>query len=218
MTAAPCWVAFVASEDERAVATFERRVSGRVTRYHVEGSVPVRGEATTRLAPGWSMLRVEHDAPIPFPEDALPNRLTVFRGVTKHLFYTGRAQRDELNERSRGELGPSPETAAVLIPIAKAPAWWQLAQDQRQAHFERHGVHEGHTAIGLRYVDRVFRKLYHCRYSDAPGPYDFLTYFEFQKSHADDFKRLLAELRDPNRNPEWSFVTLEFEVWLTKLG
>lgn len=218
MTVAPCWAVFVAGADERAVETFERRLSGRVTRYHVEGIVSVTGEIPTELAPGWSMLRVERDTPVQLPEDALPDQLVVFRGVTKHLFYTARMKRDELNKRSRGELEPSPETAAVLIPIAKATAWWQLAQDQRQAYFDRHGVREGHTAIGLRYVDRVFRKLYHSRYLDAPSPYDFLTYFEFPKSHTDDFKRLVAELRDLDRNPEWSFVTLEFEVWLTKLG
>ena len=52
MTATPCWVAFVAGEDERTVEAFERKVGGRVTRYQVEEIVSVAGEAPTRLAPG----------------------------------------------------------------------------------------------------------------------------------------------------------------------
>ena len=74
----------------------------------------------------------------------------------------------------------------------------------------------GHTAIGIRYVDRVFRKLYHSRYTDPPTPYDFLTYFEFNRSDQASFHMLLNELRDTGRNPEWSYVELEYEIWMTK--
>jgi len=34
----------------------------------------------------------------------------------------------------------------------------------------------------------------------------------------DDFKTLLGELRDTARNPEWAYVDLEYEIWMTKIG
>jgi len=43
------------------------------------------------------------------------------------------------------------------------------------------------------------------------------TYFEFDRKHTDGFKRLLAGLRDPERNPEWKYVDREYEIWMTKL-
>ena len=105
----------------------------------------------------------------------------------------------------------------MLIPIGKSDEWWELALDQRQAYFQR-GVKEGHTAIGLRYVDRVFRKLYHSRYLDPTANYDFLTYFEFYDQYANDFRKLLVELRDSTLNPEWNYVNLEFEIWMNKVA
>jgi chlorite dismutase len=107
---------------------------------------------------------------------------------------------------------------AVLIPIGKSEEWWKLAQDQRQAYFQKTDTHQGHTAIGLKYVDRVFRKLYHSRYLNAALGYDFLTYFEFEDVYEKDFKDLLAELRDTSGNPEWAYVNLEFEIWMTKIA
>ena len=62
----------------------------------------------------------------------------------------------------------------------------------------------------------MYRKLYHSRYAGASLPYDFLTYFEFRSSFKDDFKALLAELRDTERNPEWAYVRLEYEIWMIK--
>ena len=141
-----------------------------------------------------------------------------YHGVTQHLQYTSNAQRQKLDERSISELEPSGDTTAVLIPIGKSEAWWKLAQDQRQAHFQRTNTHEGHTAIALKYADRVFRKLYHSRYLNAALNYDFLTYFEFKDAHEEDFRTLLAELRDTGGNPEWAYVDLEFEIWMTKIG
>lgn len=217
MTAAPCWTVFVAGEDERAVRELAGGVDGRVTRYRLEAVVPVAGAVPSGLAPGQTVVRLESAAPITVRENMAGDRVW-FHGVTQHLSYTGRAARDLLNERSRDALPPSPATSAVLIPIAKSATWWHLAQDERQTYFERGGGHDGHTAIGLPYVDRIFRRLYHCRYAGGPGPYDFLTYFEFHASHRGDFERLLSELRDPDRNPEWTFVAREFEAWMTKVA
>ena len=123
-----------------------------------------------------------------------------------------------MDKHSVSELLPSDHTTAVLIPIGKSEEWWKLAQDQRQSYFEKTGKHQGHTAIGLKYVDRVFRKLYHSRYLNSSVGYDFLTYFEFKDSYEEDFRALLAELRDTKKNPEWVFVDREYEIWMTKIG
>jgi chlorite dismutase len=129
------------------------------------------------------------------------------RGVVQHLHYTTLEERADLTARSRAELPPSPQTTAVLIPIRKSAEWWQLAQDQRGAHF-----HSAHTPVGAPYVETIFRKLYHSRYLGTP--YDFLTYFEFPVDEADTFRALLAALR---ATPEWAYVEEEHEVWMTKL-
>ncbi len=142
----------------------------------------------------------------------------MFHGVTQPLHYASAVQSRELDTRSRAEFEPSNKTTAVLIPIGKSQDWWQLAQDRRQAHFQTNEEYQGHTAIGIRYVDRVFRKLYHSRYTSPLTPYDFLTYFEFNSAHQDAFERLLSELRDTARNPEWAYVKLEYEIWMTKIG
>lgn len=130
----------------------------------------------------------------------------------------GIPQRKELDRHSISELEPSNQTIAVLIPIGKSEEWWKLAQDQRSVYFQKTHAHEGHTAFGLKYVDRVFRKLYHSRYLSATLGYDFLTYFEFSDVYEKDFRTLLAELRDTSSNPEWAYVSHEFEIWMTKIG
>ena len=72
-------------------------------------------------------------------------------------------------------------------------------------------------SIGANYVDRIHRKLYHTRYAVETRDHDFITYFEFDRAHTDDFQRLLTALRDPERNPEWKYVDREYEIWMTKM-
>jgi hypothetical protein len=167
------------------------------------------------------MMRVENEAPVGFRADqhlGAGRRFIPFRGVTETLHYTTQAQQDELGARAHPEFAPSEDTIGVLIPIGKSSAWWSLPQDARQPFFGGRDQSPGHTAIGLPYVDRVFRKLYHSRYLPDAVPYDFLTYFEFNRAHAEDFRRLLQELRDVEHNPEWAYVDLEYEIWTQKLG
>jgi len=215
------WVLFIASENERLLhQIIEHRHGSRLSRYRINDLTPVIGTPPAGLAPGLSLIRLESDTPIPLAEASLSNgeaSLIIFRGVTQHLHYTSASQSQELAARSRPEVAPSPEARAVLIPIGKSRDWWQLLQDRREVHFQTRAAQPGHTAIGIRYVDRVFRKLYHSRYLSPPAPYDFLTYFEFNSAHQDDFKRLLGELRDTAQNPEWAYVALEYEIWLTKI-
>lgn len=224
MSAAPSertWVLFVASSDEHLLHEIAGRQNARVSKYRIDAITPIAGKVPQGIAPGWSVVRLESDAPIQLPEEfksASKGRIITFHGVTESLHYTSETQRKELNARSREELKASNETTAVLIPVGKSPKWWQLAQDQREAYFQPSERYKGHTAIGLRYVDSVFRKLYHSRYIETPAPYDFLTYFEFKDRHRDDFKKLLNDLRDTAVSPEWNYVELEYEIWMRKIG
>ena len=175
----------------------------RITRYAVDRVNPVRGRALEGVAPGARLTRIESEERPGAPGAPLT-------GVTTHLVYTSAAARRELTVSPAPESGPT----AVLIPISKSAAWWALAQDERQAHFERAA---GHLSVGLPYSDRIFRRLYHARH--LPGAvWDVLTYFEFPRDRTEEFESLLAGLRDPQKNPEWSFVERETEVWMTKLA
>jgi chlorite dismutase len=167
------------------------------------------------------VVRAESETP-PVSIKSLPmvrrSPIVVFYGVTEELHYTSPAQRGKLDKYSRPELDPSEQTTAVLIPVAKSPEWWHLTQDERQAYFQQTRTSQGHTTIGLPYVDRIYRRLYHSRHLPKPSKYDFLTYFEFRDADAPAFRELLAKLRDVKRNPEWRYVNREFEVWMTKLA
>lgn len=214
------WVLFISSSDEHILHEIAGRQNGRLSKYRIDAITPVIGKVPAGLAPGWGVVRIESDAPIQLPEEfqsTSKGRIITFRGVSENLHYTSDAQRRELNERSHTEFKPSNETTAVLIPIGKSLNWWQLAQDQREAYFQTSKKYKGHTAIGLSYVDRVFRKLYHSRYTGGSTPYDILTYFEFNDRHRDDFKMLVNELRDTTRNPEWAYIELEYEIWMRKI-
>lgn len=212
---------FAAGNGERGPSRIFFQPEGRVSRYTLDAVQAVSGPVPAALASARTLVRLESAFPIPPDLDASEgDSFCSFRGMTRHLHYTNAVQRLELNARSHAELGPSGQTTAVLIPIRKSEDWWQLAQDERQSHFHEGGPGkpEGHTAIGMRYTDRIFRRLYHCRYGGAPSPYDFLTYFEFPKVLAPEFRKLLAELRDRARNPEWGYVENEFEIWATKVA
>lgn len=219
-TSPQTWTLFIASREREVLQQITRRQNWRLNQYRIHDLVRVAGEAPGGLGPSWGMVRIESDAPIQLAEESNPTEAPIiaFRGVTQHLHYTTKVEQTELEARSHAEFEPSSETSAVLIPIGKSPQWWQLAQDSRERYFGTTETREGHTAIGLRHVDRVFRKLYHSRYMDPPLPYDFLTYFEFQSMNKEDFRILLNELRDTERNPEWAYVQLEYEIWMTKIG
>ncbi len=219
-TSPQTWATFIASRDTNILQQITWRQNCRLNQYRIHDIVRVAGEVPEELGPSGGMVRIESDTSIQLAEESNPAEVPIiaFHGVTQHLHYTTEVQRAELDARSHAEFEPSDETTAVLIPIGKSPQWWQLAQDSRQSYFGKAETYEGHTAIGLRYVDRVFRKLYHSRYAGRPLAYDFLTYFEFQSMHKDDFRILLNELRDTERNPEWAYTQLEYEIWMTKIG
>ena len=185
----------------------------RANAYDVTRITPVIGNLTLDLPS--RILRIESTRRLTHA-DQLPSPL--FCGATQHLQYTDQAQRHELLKQGVAEQVPSPQTVTVIIPIRKSQAWWDLAQDQRVAFYQKSADRIGHTAIGLPYVSHIFRRLYHCRYLESAGAFDFITYFEFQDEHTDEFLHLLQSLRDVNQNPEWAYVEAEIEIWAKKIS
>lgn len=211
------WVHFLSGTG--IPAWFSMEGLWRIDWYRVQEVIPVQGEAPFLLRRGIDLVRIETGSPIRFSGDEItaagftPLHL---QGVMQHLHYTGRTEREELERISRPEPGLSEEIVAVVILVGKSEAWWKMDQDERQVLFQKTPRHEGHHNIGARYAERIYRRLYHSRYVHPAAPYDFITYFEFEASHAADFRSLLSELRDFRKNPEWLYVDFECEVWMTK--
>lgn len=208
------WGYFFAAPDKASVEKLSDGRKQSMTLYRVDKIEATRGEVGVRIKPGSTLVRVETAARLTVPAEAKGPTL-LLQGVPQHLEYMSKVQRDKLS--SRPEFPPSKDTVAVVIPIRKSAAWWALAHDERSIHFQKTEGKKGHTAIGAAYVDRIHRKLYHTRYAVETRDHDFITYFEFDRAQTDDFKRLLAAVRDTDQNPEWKSVDHEYEIWMTKL-
>lgn len=211
------WGTFVFLSEYPNMAPVSQDASTAV--YQIEGFIERSGEPIVLAPPARWILRMES------PDRAALEEATQtlvsqcgrpLIGVTQRLRYTTADQQAELLRAPAQPVDASGTSVAVLIPIAKSDAWWELPHDERQRHFLQTERTEGHTAIGLRYADRIYRKLYHSRYIHPPQGFDFLTYFEFPEDLAEDFRALLSNLRDPELNPEWAFVKREIEIWLRK--
>jgi hypothetical protein len=210
------WAYFFAAPDQASVKKLFGERKQSLSLYKVEKVVAIRGRLGVDVKPGSTIVRVETAAKLAAAAEVkMPTLL--LHGVPQHLQYTSKEQRDDLAKSSRVELPPSKDTVAVIIPIRKSAAWWALPHDERQAHFQKKGDKIGHTAIGAKYAKRIYRKLYHTRYAVETTDHDFITYFEFERSHTEDFTRLLQQLRDPEQNPEWGFVDREYEIWTAKI-
>lgn len=197
------------------VADAEITQSVRLTRFTIDQCRAIAGPAPN-LQSGSPLLRLETSTLITLPIDPALQ----FRGTAQHLNYSAAHQRADLESRSRSPFPDgTPGVIGVMIPIHKTDAWWQLAPEIRTAHFQKAGEHHQHAAIGSPYVERIYRKLYHSRYTggpESPIPYDFVTYFEFLEPDRAAFEELLAGLRDTKLNPEWAYVDGEFEVWMRR--
>ena len=216
-TAAPTWVLFAVSNDLAFLEATTNKHAGNRTYYTVTDFNAVIGQPVHGIEAGNHVVRIESNAPVMLAPHKPDMHVVVFRGVTQHLHYTNKEDKEKLLAESTGEMNPSPSTTAVIIPIRKSAGWWALTQDQRQAFFHKTKSSEGHTNIGRPFAGSVYRKLYHSRYTGSPLPYDFVTYFEFPADHAEDFNHLLSNLRDVSKNPEWESVELEFEIRMTKI-
>lgn len=193
----PTWVRFTRGAAPANVP------ASKVERYRVEDVRTVRGAPLAGFTEGDALFRTESTGALPAGEGDLV-------GVLQHLVYMRAAEREPLATTEE----PGPNAVCVLIPMNKSAAWWQLAADERDSLFRGSG-RPGHVEVGRPFARTITRRLYHGRPLPGAG-WDFLTYFEFLPERRDDFLKLLAGLRDLERNPEWSYVERESEVWLAR--
>jgi chlorite dismutase len=131
----------------------------------------------------------------------------LLRGSTGHVRYVEQAEKSAL-AKVTPPLGRPEATRAALIPIRKADAWWELAQDERRAVLEQRSQH---ISLGLKYLPAIARRLYHAR--ELGEPFDFLTWFEYAPQHASAFEELVAALR---ATEEWKYVDREVDLRLVR--
>jgi chlorite dismutase len=166
--------------------------------WRVTSIARVKGETLARV-PALSVISGDSIA-LPLLPSATSWRLA---GVTSHVRYVERAEKEQLAAVQAG-LGRPEATQAALIPIRKNNAWWELTQEERRKIFEDKSHH---IAASLKYLPAIARQLYHCR--DLGEPFDFLTWFEYAPEHASAFEELVAMLR---ASEEWSYVEREVDV------
>lgn len=136
-------------------------------------------------------------------------RLETRFAVTRQLNYTDadtlQRLKDNAPKRGNGEEQPN----VVVFPLSKTSAWWAQTQEKRQNYFFENPAlfgkdHLGHNGVGFKYIQHIFRKLYHSRFIDPKQ--DFMTYFEYGDADAGTFDALLSGLRNPKFNEEWGYV------------
>jgi len=184
------------TEIERPIARVTI-VAGGTGEWRVRKMRPIRGEP---LADAQAVSRIEGRSFV----SAEPSKW-VLRGVRSHERYLERAEKEELVSVQE-DLGRQTSRLAVLIPIRKADAWWELPQDERRAIFE---ARSHHIEIGSKYLPAIARRLYHSR--DLGEPFDFLTWFELSEADEAAFDELVARLRETE---EWRYVEREVEIRL----
>ena len=134
----------------------------------------------------------------------------ILRGVTSNERYANREEKNQLLVK-QAPLGRSQSGLSALIPIRKSAKWWAMTQDERRAVFEERSQH---TAIGLKFLPAIARRLHHCRDLAEAEPFDFLTFFDYSQEDETVFNDLLAELRNTE---EWKFVEREVDIRLIRV-
>jgi chlorite dismutase len=176
-----------------------RFVGGGRGAWTVASIRPVVGE-TLPMVP--SLAIAESDA-------SVENSAWVLTGVTSYGRYATQAEQASL-AAVQVPPGRAEAKCAALIPIKKNAAWWDLTQDARRQIFEERSHH---TAIGLRYLPAIARRLHHCRDLAAPEPFDFLTWFDYIADQTQAFEDLVGALR---QTEEWAYVEREVDIRLTR--
>ncbi len=174
-------------------------VGGTAGRWGVERMQVIAGQALPAV-PRVSIFEGNQAA-------TLESSIWLLRGVTSYERYLHKMERSALVVQ-QVELGRLVATRAALIPIKKSTAWWELAQDERRAIFEERSHH---VTIGLKYVARIARRLYHGY--DLGESFDFLTWFEYAPEDAGAFEELIGSLRGTE---EWTYVEREVDMRLTR--
>ena len=176
-----------------------RFVGGTQGAWAVASIHPVVGEALPMVP---NLAIVQGDSPA-------EGSAWILSGVTSYGRYATQAEQARL---AAVQVPPGRAVAkcAALIPIKKNAAWWDLTQDARRQIFEERSHH---TAIGLRYLPAIARRLHHCRDLAAPEPFDFLTWFDYTADQTQAFEDLVGALR---QTEEWAYVEREVDIRLTR--
>jgi chlorite dismutase len=135
----------------------------------------------------------------------------MLKGVTSNVRYVEKDEKAEL-ESKQAALGRPEATHGALIPIRKNAKWWTLTQSERRAIFEEASHH---TAVGMKYLPAIARRLHHCRDLEGAEPFDFLTLFDYAAKDATAFEDLVAALRTTE---EWKYVDREIDIRMTRQG
>ena len=111
--------------------------------------------------------------------------------------------------RESGRLMPN----AVIIPLSKTAAWWEMAPLDRHTYFYPHtdlatGTRrKGHAVAAEAGIPTIYRRLYYNPDGhDQENQFDFITYFECTDPDLGTFDQVCHALRDEHQNPEWRFV------------
>lgn len=168
----------------------------------------------------WTVIRFKVVIGEPFPEpkklelingpvSALPaGAQWLLKGVTSNARYVEKDEKAQLDSK-QAPLGRPEATHGALIPIRKNAKWWALTQNERRAIFEDRSHH---TAIGLKYLPSIARRLHHCRDLEGSEPFDFLTLFDYAKADSAAFDDLVEALR---ATEEWKYVDREVDIrWI----
>ena len=174
-------------------------VGGNIGMWRVERIQAITG-STLPLVPRLSIFESNQTA-------TAEGSIWLLRGVSSYERYVHKTERSTLVAQ-QAELGRLEAIRATLIPIKKSPAWWELAQDERRAIFEERSHH---ITLGLKYVARIARRLYHSY--DLGEPFDFLTWFEYAPEDAGAFEDLVGSLRGTE---EWTYVEREVDIRLAR--
>ena len=134
----------------------------------------------------------------------------LLRGVTSNARYVTRDEKESLVKK-QAALGRTTATHSAIIPIRKSAKWWDLTQDDRRAIFEEKSKH---TAVGLKYLPKIARRLHHCRDLSEAEPFDFVTLFDYAKEDVAAFDEMLATMR---ASEEWKFVDREMDIRLVRV-
>jgi len=114
---------------------------------------------------------------------------------------------------------------AVVTPINKTEAWWQMDFLHRESFFlprydkNENMVVKGHALASAAGVPNINRRLVHAPEGyGLDENYDFVGYFEFAEADAPVFRQVMAALRDTKQNPEWKYVMEGPEWWGRRVG
>jgi hypothetical protein len=194
----------------RAAIAFLRRVGGSAAALADDGVL--QADAVVHVAAATR-------APVDEFCGEVTRRLTpvvvprILGGVVRPMTYTGAAMH---NFAYAHRVPPQPATVApnaFLVPLSKTAGWWAKDWMERHTYFlpryddDGRMKAQGHALAAEPGIACLMRRTYKAETEPAPeGAYDFVTYFECADADIPTFHRVMANLRDVDKNPEWRFV------------